>query len=80
MRLDSLVGKNRRDASADLICALLMPVIRVIDTSSDSRNGHYVNRLAEHFSPQGHTAFLSPNSFCHGVSANVVQSYSQYRA
>ena len=41
--LVSLVGKTRRNASVDLICALLMQAIRVIDTRRASPKGHYVN-------------------------------------
>ena len=49
--LVSLVGKTRRNASVDLICALLMPAIRVIDTPSGSPKGHYVNRFVRGFGP-----------------------------
>ena len=48
--LVSLVGKTRRNASVDLICALLMPAIRVIDTYSASHKGHYVNLPTRGFS------------------------------
>ena len=51
---------TRCNASANPICAFLMPAIRLIDTRLASHKGHYVNHSVREIRPPARWRFSSP--------------------